>query len=159
MKSRCFKFAVCGLFGLGALGPVEGAWRVEIPAKEPSGVWSVFSLAKARLEEALKEGGTQGDGTIYLGAEFAKKAGFSTEGFSALENIIAEKDGNVYLFGIDRSGRPKMKPTPAHLCVMPSVIAMTRFMEKFLNVRFLMPGSTGMAVLPKAAIAIPKDYL
>ena len=42
---------------------------------------------------------------------------------------------------------------------MPSVIAMTRFMETFLNVRFLMPGLTGMAVLPKAEIDIRQNRI
>lgn len=134
------------------------AWNVVIPEREPSGVWNVFLQAKVRLDEALKEGGTQGDGTIYLGAEFARRAGFSTEGFSDFENAVAEKDGNVYLFGNDRSGRPALRPAPSSQCVMPSVIAMTRFMETFLNVRFLMPGLTGMAVLPKAEIDIRKGY-
>ena len=152
------KIVVVALACMGFSVSAEAAWKVVIPEKEPSGVWSVFSKAKARLEEALKEGGAAGNGTIYLGAEFARRAGFSAEGFAAYENAIAEKDGDVYLFGNDRSGRPAARPASDHLCVMPSVIAMTRFMEKFLNVRFLMPGSTGMAVLPTASIDVPKGY-
>ena len=36
---------------------------------------------------------------IWIGAEFAKKAGFDLSGLKWYDNAIAEKDGNIYLFG------------------------------------------------------------
>jgi len=91
---------------------------------------------------------------IYLGSAAAERAGFDLTGFQAMENVIAEKDGDVYLFGKDRPGYKGA--TGWRFCVLPSVRALTRFMEGTLDVRFLMPGDIGIDV-PKFVSAEVKD--
>ena len=47
---------------------------------------------------------------IWIGAEFAKKAGFDLSDLKWYDNAIAEKGGSIYLFGNDRMGRkPNLK--------------------------------------------------
>ena len=41
---------------------------------------------------------------IYVGAEFAKLAGLDLSRLKWYDNVIAEKGGNIYLFGNDRPG-------------------------------------------------------
>jgi len=101
---------------------------------------------------------------IYIGAEFAKRAGFDLSGFKWYDNAIAEKGGNVYLYGKDRLGR---KPDPAKYkrgigwirCVLPSVRATTRFLETFAGVRFLMPGEVGKEVPKRETLSVPDGTL
>lgn len=101
---------------------------------------------------------------IYIGAEPARKAGFDLSGLKWYDNVIAEKDGNVYLFGRDRLGR---KPDPVKYkrgigwirCVLPSVRATTRFLETFAGVRFLMPGEVGKEVPKCETLSVPDGTL
>ena len=83
---------------------------------------------------------------IYIGAEFAKNAGFDLSELKWYDNAIAEKGGSIYLFGNDRPGRDEKKFGDRigwFRCVLPSVKAATRFLETFAGVRFLMPGEVG----------------
>ena len=92
---------------------------------------------------------------IFLGRAAAEADGFSVEGFRGWENVIAERKGNVYLFGDDRY---VWKGGSGHwqACVLPTVRAVTRFMEKFMGVRFVMPGAAGTEI-PRTARVDVKD--
>jgi hypothetical protein len=93
---------------------------------------------------------------ILVGAEFAKAAGlYPKEGLSGMENVVAEKGGDIYLFGNDRPGvtNPKGRLSWEH-CVLPSVKAITNFMEIEMGVAFLAPGKTGRDVPKRERIEI-----
>ena len=90
---------------------------------------------------------------VFLGRAAAEKAGFDLAGFKAMENVVAEKGGSVYLFGNDRLGHKGA--TGWQFCVLPSVRALTRFMEGRMNVRFLMPGDVGMDVAKVGRVELP----
>ena len=94
---------------------------------------------------------------VFIGAAFAEKAGFDLSGYTWYDNTIAEKDGSIYLFGHDRPGRdPKrIKRISWFHCVLPSVRATTRFLEKYAGVRFLMPGEIGKEIPKCDAVAVP----
>ena len=93
---------------------------------------------------------------IYIGAEFATKAGFDLSGLTWYDNVVAERDGSIYLFGNDRPGRKTSKSRRLGwtFCVIPSVKAATRFLETAAGVRFLMPGEVGKEVPRRNEIAI-----
>ena len=93
---------------------------------------------------------------ILIGAEFAKAAGlYPKEGLKAMENVVAEKDGDVYLFGNDRPGLTNPKSRLSwQLCVLPSVKAVCNFMEREMGVAFLAPGKTGRDVPKRERIEI-----
>ena len=94
---------------------------------------------------------------IWIGAEFAKKAGFDLSGMKWYDNAIAEKDGSIYLFGNDRPGRDPAKygrRVEWFRCVLPSVRAATRFLETAAGVRFLMPGEVGKEVPKRKEVSL-----
>ena len=94
---------------------------------------------------------------IYIGAEFAEKAGFDLSGMKWWANAIAEKGGSIYLFGNDRPGRDREKfgrGVDWFRCVLPSVRAVTRFLETSAGVRFLMPGEVGKEVPKRATVSV-----
>ena len=89
---------------------------------------------------------------VYVGGLFARSAGLDTDSLRGWENAVAEKGGSVYLYGgRDFAGRRDARTDWAH-CVLPSLRAMTRFMEKFMEARFVMPGRVGLEVRPGAVI-------
>ena len=95
---------------------------------------------------------------IYIGAEFAAKAGFDLSGLKWYDNIVAEKDGSIYLYGNDRPGRDASKfgwNVGWFRCVLPSVKAATRFLETYAGVRFLMPGEMGKEVSKRKELSLP----
>ena len=98
---------------------------------------------------------------IWIGAEFAKKAGFDLSGLKWYDNAIAEKGGNIYLFGNDRPGRDPAKNdlVPWFRSVIPSVKAATRFLETYAGVRFLMPGEVGKEVPKRKEVSVPDGTL
>ena len=99
---------------------------------------------------------------IYIGAEFAEKAGFDLSGMKWWANAIAEKGGNIYLFGNDRPGRDREKfgrGLDWFRCVLPSVRASTRFLEASAGVRFLMPGEVGKEVPQRKTVSVADGFL
>ncbi len=101
---------------------------------------------------------------IWIGAEFAKKAGFDLSDLKWYDNAIAEKGGSIYLFGNDRMGRkPNLKEFRYGIgwfrCVIPSVKAATRFLESYAGVRFLMPGEVGKEIPKREAVSVPDGTL
>ena len=95
---------------------------------------------------------------IYIGAEFAEKAGFDLSDLKWFDNVIAEKGGCLYLFGRDRPGRDAAKVGGIGWanCVLPSVRATTRFLEMFAGVRFLLPGEVGKEVPHGREVRVPE---
>ena len=93
---------------------------------------------------------------IYIGGEFAEKAGFDLSDFKWYDNAIAEKDGSIYLFGKDRPGRDpeKLRQMGWFRCVLPSIKAATRFLETHAGVRFLMPGEVGKEVPRRDSVSV-----
>ena len=94
---------------------------------------------------------------IYIGAEFAEKAGLDLAGLEWYDNVIAEKDGSVYLYGNDFAGRDAKKfgwNIGWFRCVLPSVRAATRFLERAVGVRFLMPGEVGKEVPERKEVSL-----
>lgn len=94
---------------------------------------------------------------IYIGAEFAEKAGFDLSGLKWYDNVIAEKGGDIYLFGNDRPGRDPGKYGKRinwYCCVLPSVKAATRFLETAAGVRFLMPGDVGKEIPKRKEVKV-----
>ena len=75
---------------------------------------------------------------IFIGAQFAKDAGlYPKDGMAAMENVVAAKGGDIYLFGNDHPGlkSKSKKPFPWQFCVLPSVKAVCNFMERRMDVR------------------------
>ena len=98
---------------------------------------------------------------IYIGAEFAERDGFDLADLKGFDNVIAEKDGNIYLFGRDRPGRDpdKVGNLGWTLCELPSIKAATRFLETFVGVRFLMPGEVGKEIPHGREVSVPNGCL
>ena len=92
---------------------------------------------------------------ILLGAEFARAAGLMPRNMRNFDNVIAERDGDIYLFGVDAPGRDPTKFKMSYQFYrLPTVKAATRFLETYCGVRFLQPGLTGTAVRRQARIAV-----
>ncbi len=149
---------------------IDGSCRIVIPKKRPLGVQNALEQAGRELSAALKEGAgidvevvwsndfkgeMKKSPAIFLGAGAAEKAGVMPADLKGFENMIAEKGGNVYLFGRDVQRFPKEKNPPWKKCVLPTVKAVTRFMEKHMDVRFLGPGRVGMDVPKVAKVEVP----
>ncbi|MGN0834163.1 MAG: DUF4838 domain-containing protein [Kiritimatiellia bacterium] len=145
---------------------VCAGWQIVVPEPDDTGVTAAIGTAARRLARAFAENGvgllpvvTPGRKSaapaIYLGAAAAERAGLMTKDVRDFANVIAEKDGGVYLFGRDRSGRPGRKNADWRLCVLPTVRAVARFMESRMDVRFLCPGEIGTDVPKGVAVTVP----
>ena len=145
---------------------IDASYAIVAPARDTTGVTKAIHAAAKELAAAFKEGANldlkvveadkfAGGKGIFLGAKAAKDAGLLPADLSGFSNIIAEKDGNVYLFGRDESGRPALKQVSWQKCVLPTVKAIVRFMEEHLDVRFLAPGETGKDIPSIDKVEIP----
>ena len=149
---------------------VDGNWEVVVPAMtETSGLPQSLYRAAQAFTNAFREATGEhlplvaagkrkpGKPAILLGEEAARVAGLLPEReLKGFDNVIAEKGGDIYLFGRDRAiHKGKMANTPKS-APMPTVRALTRFMETYMDVRFLAPGEIGMDV-PKADKVVVPD--
>ena len=148
-----------------SIGP-GGTWTVVCPSGISKGVDAGLAQVAGTLADVLSEGvgakvsvgtdsGTRAGGRLFLGEAFAKKAGLMKEPYAGLANSIAEKNGDIYLFGRDRAGA---NADAWEGCVIPSALAAVRFMEKFAGAAFLMPGKTGTEVPKRERITVPNGY-
>ena len=170
------RYLLCALTGLCVLSSgavdVGAGWRIVIPDPGADGVQGVVRRLSADFAASLREStgldlqictaskDSRAGHAIYIGGDFAEKAGVMPSDMNGWSNGIAEKGGNLYFFGRDRAGR-KWKPGEypnAKLMVLPSVRAMTRFMYKFMGVRFVMPDVNGTAVPKLAKLTVPDGY-
>ena len=152
---------------------IDGSYHIVVPKKRPLGVQNALEQAGKELASALKEGAgldvevvwssdfkgaMRKSPAIFLGADAAVKAGVMPADLKGFGNVIAEKGGNLYLFGRDVQRFPKEKNPPWKKCVLPTVKAVTRFMEKFLDVRFLGPGEVGKDIPKTAKVEVPAGF-
>ena len=144
------------------IGP---AWRIVVPDRETTGVSAAIARAAEALADDLEEGtglripvvakSKAGAGrAIYVGGEFAAAKGLVPWDLATFDNVIAERDGDIYLFGNDRTGRANERNTKWFNCVLPSVRATTRFMRKAMGVAFVMPGRIGRGVPKRERIEL-----
>ena len=172
MKNLCHAFlisAVAAANVASALTVGEGM-AVVVPDEDGTGVSAALATAGREIAKNVKEATGlklavvpaakfKGGAAIWLGADAAKRAGLSAEGFRMFDNAIAERGGSVYLYGIDKPGHKSAKPLSWTSCVLPSVRAAARFMEKFMDVRYVAPGETGCEVRPMEKIVVPDGCL
>ena len=140
-------------------------WSIVIPEKEESGVSAALEELGKNIRYVVKESvgydlkvvsasAFKGGRAIYLGAAAAEGARLMPDDLKGYENVIAEKNGDIYLFGHDVSGRPNKKNVGWGGCLLPTVKAATRFMEKAMDVRFLAPGEVGMDIPRRKTIEL-----
>ena len=150
-----------------AIGPaatIDGSYRVVVPNRENSGISAALGEAANALTNALKEGvglslktvqarHFKGGRAIYIGEEPAKKAGLVPPDMKDFSSVIAEKGGDIYLFGRDRALHPRNQWYHAP---MPSIRAVARFMEEYMDVRFLAPGDVGTDIPKIEKVEVPE---
>ena len=170
------KRIVCGVAGALILVPVHAVtvgpeWCVAYPESGSKDVNRVLKIAADEVCRDINEAtgmklralpaSKAKPPAIYIGAEFAKKAGFDLSGLKWYDNTIAEKGGSIYLFGNDRPGRDPAKfgRVDWFRCVLPSVKAATRFLETAAGVRFLMPGEVGKEVPKTGKVSLADGTL
>ena len=158
------RIVLCGLIAAarvaGAL-VIDGGYSVVVPDEDRTGVSGSIGVAGREIAKDLKERAGidlsvvtaakfKGGPAIHLGAEAARKAGLSTEGLDWYDNVIAEKDGSIYIFGNDRPGRTG-KSCMWYQCVLPTVRGVARFLSEYAGVSWTLPGETGKTVPAGAA--------
>ena len=177
MKADALKRALALVMAIGCVAVqgavIDSSFKIVIPKKRPLGVQNALEQAGRELSAALKEGAgidvavvwsdefkgpMRKSPAIFLGAGAAERAGVMPPDLKGFENMIVEKGGNLYLFGRDVQRFPKEKNPPWKKCVLPTVKAVTRFMEKFLDVRFLGPGEVGKDIPKTEKVEVPDGY-
>lgn len=146
---------------------VDSSWKIAVPAWDETGVAAAIHESARELSAALKESVgldvpvvsaakfPERAHAIRLGLAAAQSAGLCAEPPKGMENVIAEKNGDLYLFGTDRPGRRDQRNLPYWKCQLPTVRAVARFMEQHMNVRFLAPGRTGMDCVKLEKVVVP----
>jgi len=154
--------------GMAFAGTLDESYLIVKPDAGPACIDAALGEAADVLAKSLKDGAGldvkvvkasvyKGGKAIFLGAKAAKDAGIDLSGYDHFDNLIAEKDGNVYLCGNDAPG---VKPDKNGwlnwaFCKLPTVKALTRFMETYMDCRFVMPGETGLDVPKVAGVEVP----
>ena len=134
MKS-VFVLAFAGFCGLASAVTVGEGWTIVYPASGNNGVERAMRTVGAVMQSVFEEAlGAQipavsdakapkGPGKrIFIGGVFAEKAGLGIGDFKGFDYGIAEKDGDIYLYGRDRTGA---SPNSEYGCVIPSALAAT----------------------------------
>ena len=151
---------------------IDGSYRIVVPKKGAPAIVAMLDQAGRELSAAFKEGagldlevvtaadlkGKRKSPAIYLGAEAAEKAGVMPADLEGLTGMIVEKGGNVYLFGHDRPRVEKNRKAVWSHCLLPTVKQVTRFMEKFMDVRFLGPGEVGKDIPKVEKVEVPDGF-
>ena len=168
MKKRTlFCLATVAALSFAQAVTLDANWEIVVPStSETSGLAHWLNRASKGVADAIKEATglvlpvvtqhADGKPALFVGEEAARAAGVMPErpleGFS---NMIVEKGGNLYLFGHDRAlHKDTMSNTPK-TAPMPTIKALARFLETYLDVRFLAPGDIGMDVPKRESIVIP----
>lgn len=145
---------------------VDETFTIVVPEYERSGIAADIYKAADKLKDALKEGAGleletsrlgrfKGGRAIYIGEAAAKRAGLVPEGMKDFSSVIAEKGGDIYLFGCDRAIHPGIASNKGHSSPVPTLKAITRFMEDYMDVRFLMPGDIGTDIPKIEKVEVP----
>ena len=147
---------------------IDASYCIVVPTDGQGGVVRALRQAGKELADAFNEGAGvklkvvgdnayKGDGrAIFLGAAAAERAGLMPADLKDFANVIAEKDGGIYMFGRDAQRRADVKRAAWQQCLLPSVKAVTRFMERFMDVRFLAPGEVGKDIPRIGCVKVPK---
>ncbi|MBR2982490.1 MAG: hypothetical protein IKC80_04590, partial [Kiritimatiellae bacterium] len=105
--------------------------QIVVGEDDKSGVPSALRVAANAMADAFEEAtGVRpavvsalkrqiGAQSIFIGEEFAKAASLMPEDLNGMENVVAEKDGDIYLFGRDRVGASARRPAGWWNCVLP----------------------------------------
>jgi len=154
--------------GLASAVTLDGSYVIVKPDAGPSCLDAALGEAAGVLAKSLKEGAGldvnvvkasayTGGKAILLGAKAATAAGIDLTGYDNFDNRIVEKGGNVYLCGNDAPGQKPDKNGWLNwaFCKLPTVKALTRFMETYMDCRFVMPGATGLNVPKIAKVEVP----
>jgi hypothetical protein len=132
----------------------KSSYVIAAPANQPVAKRHV-DLAASTLQQYLKEatgaelpivseGEVGGKKAIYLGnTDKANKVGVAIASCKDWNCLLQEREGNLYLGGVDRDNVIK-KDQDNHF--YPTLKAVTRFLENNVGVRFLMPGPNGIHV-------------
>ena len=145
---------------------IDSSYTVVMPEYERSGVAADLYKAAGVMCAALKEGAGiepsrsrlrkfKGGRAIYIGEEAAKRAGIVPEMMGDFSNVIAEKDGDIYLFGRDQAIHPGIAANNWRVSPIPTLRAIARFMETYMDVRFLMPGDVGTDIPSIENVEVP----
>ena len=166
------RFGFVGLAVLAAVSSVQavtvdGNWEVVVPAiTDTCGLQQSLYRVAQSFTNAFREATgaalpivtvkTSGRPSIRFGEEAARAVGLLPERpLKDFDNVIAEKGGDIYLFGHDRAiHKGKMANTPK-TSPMPTVKAVARFMETYMDVRFLAPGDIGRDVPERKGVEVP----
>ena len=163
-----FLAAVGGFHALLSASAVElsEGWQVATPDPEPSGLQEALARNADKLVADIREATglalarvtkstAAAHHVIFVGGEFAERAGLMPSDLKGQGNCIVERGGNIYLFGRDYAGAKPVGRPNRQVLSTPSVRALTRFMYRFMGVRFVFPGDNGRAVPKLARIAVP----
>ena len=149
---------------------VDGEWTVVYPnyPKESCGLTQGLSTMAYVLCDVLGESvGVKAKAVVegrepkgpgrrfFMGGKFAEAAGLMPADFKGYDWGIAEKDGDIYFFGRDRTGS---NPSLERGCVIPSALAAEKYMTQEMGVLFLMPGRIGREVPKLKRLAVPKGF-
>lgn len=167
MKILLSSFVVLTLAFASAAYEVRPDTKIVIPDMEKSGIVAALKDAAMELSldieeatgwklavvEASKAGNTQG--AILIGEKFAAEAGLVPKDLKFFDNVIAEKNGRLYLFGHDKPCRKSTASLQWMQCILASVKAITDFEYQYMGVKRLMPGRTGTEVPKRKKISVP----
>lgn len=151
---------------------MSGDWQIVVPDQrvgQPGReIRTILRYVGQKLSAILNEGmgwnipcvhlskRDKGRHAIFIGADCARAGDLRLDGLAYMDNVIAEKDGDIYLWGDDRPGG---KPNPSWVRnYLPSVKAVTAFLEEFASVRFLMPGDVGTDIPRIKKLAVPDGF-
>ena len=141
----------------GQAATIDKTYTIVIPDYDESGIPVAICKEARRLKQALAEGAGlslpiknigkfKGGKAIYIGTAAAEKAGLMPADMKDFSSVVAEKGGDIYLFGRDLAIHPGKKANTWRQAPIPSIKAMARFMEDYMDMRFLAPGDVGTDV-------------
>lgn len=143
--------------------------RILLPEQDAEGVCRAMNEAALALAEHIEESvgirpqisyageGVVPRGSICIGEELAARVKLVPDDLVDFHNVIAEKNGSLYLFGHDRIVRKGVKGQAWHDLILPSVKAVCSFEERYMGVAYVSPGRVGCEVPPRKSIEVPDN--
>ncbi|MBR4673025.1 MAG: DUF4838 domain-containing protein [Victivallales bacterium] len=98
--------------------------------------------------------------TFFLGnTQAIRSIGFEPATFENFDAVIATRGNDIFIAGNDRHrfGKPEAV-RGSNQCVLGTVTGTVRFVEKYLNGRFLLPGSVGLDFEECAKLSVPANF-
>ena len=140
----------------------------DLPPKSP--ILNHLNTGAKMLQNAFKEGmgltlpivaeskAAKGVKAIYIGDTKAARAlGIDAAKHSSFGFTLAEKEGNIFIAGIDKHqfGKVNTSQRDWRYYILGSINGCVKFAEKYLNTRFLYPGANGIDYAKLAKVEIP----